>query len=120
MSIKKIGTRKAPGARRRAAAGPAPGTYQLCLYVAGVTTRSTLAIRNIRRICEEHLAGRYKLQVIDIYQQRALAQREQIIAVPTLVKKLPLPLRRFIGDLSAAEHILLGLNLPKPTGDERP
>ena len=81
------------------------------LYIAGLTPRSTLAIQNIRKICEEHLEGRYDLQVVDIYQQPVLAEGEQIIAAPTLVKKLPLPLRRFIGDMSNTERILVGMDL---------
>jgi len=68
---------------------------------------------NIRKICEEHLQGRYDLEVVDISQRPMLAEGEQIIAAPTLIKKLPLPLRRFIGDLSQTERILLGLDLRK-------
>ena len=85
--------------------------YVLRLYVAGLTPRSQMAIKNIKKICEEHLEGRYDLQVIDVYQKPVLARGEQIIAAPTLIKKLPLPLRRFIGDLSDSERILLGLDL---------
>ena len=70
-----------------------------------------MAIRNIKKICDEHLRGRYDLEVIDVYQNPVLAKGEQIIAAPTLIKKLPLPLRRFIGDLSDSERILLGLDL---------
>jgi len=89
--------------------------YVLRLYVAGATPRSTEAIVNIKKICEEHLKGRYKLEVIDIYQQPVLAKGEQIIAAPTLVKKLPLPLRRFIGSMYDVDRILIGLDL-KPKG----
>jgi len=85
--------------------------YVLRLYVTGVTPKSTQAIANIKAICEEHLKGRYELQVIDIYQQPALARDEQIIAAPTLIRKLPLPLRRLVGDLSKTERVLLGLDL---------
>jgi circadian clock protein KaiB len=85
--------------------------YLLKLYVAGATPRSTQAIMNIKRICEEHLAGRYDLAVIDIYQQPVLAKGDQIIAAPTLIKKLPLPLRTFIGTMADAERILVGLDL---------
>ena len=85
--------------------------YVLRLYVAGLTPRSQTAIKNIKKICEEHLNGRYDLEVIDVYQQPVLAKGEQIIAAPTLIKKLPLPLRKFIGDLSDSERILLGLDL---------
>src|SRR5690242_7619831 len=73
--------------------------YLLRLYVAGVTPRSSAAIRNVTTICEEHLKGRYELEIIDLYQQPVLAKGEQIVAAPTLIKKLPEPLRRFIGDL---------------------
>jgi circadian clock protein KaiB len=85
--------------------------YILKLYITGATPRSTKAIMNIRKICEEHLKGRYELEIIDIFQQPVLAKGEQIIAAPTLIKKLPLPLRRFIGDMSDADKILVGLDL---------
>jgi circadian clock protein KaiB len=91
--------------------------YVLRLYVTGSTPRSTLALRNLRAICEEHLHGRYELQVIDVYQRPALARNEQIVATPTLIKVLPSPLRRLIGDLSNEERVLLGLDLrPKDGG----
>ncbi len=89
----------------------APEHYVLRLYVAGMTPRSTQAFAAIKSICEEYLHGAYELEVIDIYQHPQLASDEQIIAVPTLVKKLPPPLRRLIGDLSNLERVLLGLNL---------
>ncbi len=85
--------------------------YILRLYVTGLTPKSTKAIENVRRLCEEHLAGRYELDVIDIYQQPTLAKGEQIIAAPTLIKKLPLPLRKLIGDMSDTDKFLLGLDL---------
>jgi len=85
--------------------------YVLRLYVAGMTPRSQEAIRTVTTICEEHLAGRYDLEVIDLYQQPTLAKGEQIIAAPTLVKKLPQPLRRFIGSMANKEKILVGLDL---------
>jgi len=94
-----------------AAAARANARYVLRLYVTGTTRQSMRAIVNIRTICEEHLQGRYQLEVVDISQQPALAKGEQIIAAPTLIKKLPLPLRRFIGDMSQTERILLGLDL---------
>ena len=92
--------------------------YLMRLYVTGMTPRSTQAIARIKAICEEHLQGRYDLEVIDIYQQPALAKGEQIIATPTLIKKLPFPLRRIVGDLSNKERVLLGLDL-RPV-EERP
>lgn len=85
--------------------------YVLRLYVTGATPRSARAISNIRKICEDHLEGRYDLEVVDISQHPMLAEGEQIIAAPTLIKKLPLPLRRFIGDMSHTDRILLGLDL---------
>jgi circadian clock protein KaiB len=88
-------------------------TYLLRLYVTGSTAQSMRAINNVKKICEEHLQGRYELQVIDLYQQPQLAQGEQIIALPTLIKKLPLPLRRIIGDMSKTERVLVGLDLQR-------
>jgi circadian clock protein KaiB len=89
--------------------------YVLRLYVTGSTARSTAAITNLRKLCEEHLKGHYDLEVIDIYQQPVLAQGEQIIAAPTLIKKLPFPLRKVVGDLSNESRVLMGLDLrPKP------
>jgi circadian clock protein KaiB len=85
--------------------------YVLRLYVAGQTPKSVLAIANIKGICEEYLQGQYELEVIDLYQQPQLAQGEQIIALPTLIRKLPPPLRRIIGDLSNTERVLVGLDL---------
>jgi len=86
-------------------------SYVLILYIAGVTPRSTNAIINIKKICEKYLKGRYELEVIDIYKQPVLAKGEQVLAVPTLIKKLPLPLRKFIGDMSDTERILVGLDM---------
>ena len=85
--------------------------YVLRLYVTGMTPRSTEAFAAIKALCEERLQGRYELEVIDIYQHPQLAIDEQIIAVPTLVKQLPAPLRRLVGDLSNEERVLLGLDL---------
>ncbi len=85
--------------------------YLLRLYVTGTTPKSVRAISNIKEICEEHLAGRYELEVIDLYQKPELARGEQIIAAPTLIKKLPFPLRRLIGDMSNTERVLFGLDL---------
>ena len=85
--------------------------YVLRLYVAGQTSNSTHAIANIKKICEANLHGRYTLEVIDLYQQPQLAKGEQIVAVPTLIKKLPPPLRRLIGDMSNTERVLVGLDI---------
>lgn len=90
---------------------PPAERYVLRLFVTGLTPRSTQALANLKAICEEYLAGRYDLEVIDIYQHPQLAADEQIVAAPTLIKKLPEPLRRFIGDLADTERVLLGLNL---------
>jgi circadian clock protein KaiB len=85
--------------------------FILRLYVAGTSPRSMRAIQNAREICDVHLEGRYDLEVVDIFQQPALAKDDQILAVPTLIKKLPAPLRRFIGDLSDRNVVLVGLDL---------
>lgn len=85
--------------------------YLLRLYIAGMTDKSARAVQNIKKICDENLHGRYELEVIDIYQQPELAHDAQIIAAPMLVKKLPLPLRRLIGDMTNKERILVGLDL---------
>jgi circadian clock protein KaiB len=90
---------------------PAAERYILKLYVTGITTRSARAIENLQNFCEKHLAGRYELQVIDVYQQPELTRSEQIVAIPTLIKKLPLPLRRLIGDMSDEERVLVGLDI---------
>lgn len=84
--------------------------YRLRLFIAGATQRSMNAIQNVRQLCEEQLPGRYQLEIIDIYQQPALARAEQIIATPTLIKRAPLPVRRFIGDLSDTARLLGGLS----------
>ncbi len=91
--------------------------YVLRLYVTGSTPKSMRAVRNIKEICEEHLKGRYELEVIDIYNNPILSRGDQILAAPTLIKKLPLPLRKLIGDMSDTEKVLLGLELkPKKKG----
>ncbi len=90
--------------------------YVLRLYITGSTSRSVLAITNLKKICEEYLEGRYELEVIDLYKKPGLAKGDQIIAAPTLIKKLPLPFRRIIGDMSNKEKVLLGLDLRKSKG----
>jgi circadian clock protein KaiB len=87
------------------------GAWRLRLYVAGKTARCEAAERNLRRVCEEHLAGRYTIEIIDLMEQPTLGQGDQILAVPTLVRKLPTPVRRIIGDLSNTERVLVGLDL---------
>jgi circadian clock protein KaiB len=90
--------------------------YTLRLFVSGMTPRSVRAVGNLRAICDEYLEGRYELDVIDIYQQPVLAKGLQIIAAPTLIKQLPLPMRRIIGDMSNRERVLLGLDLVRSPG----
>ena len=109
----------AAAAFERALAQPPRGSYVLRLYVAGMTRQSLRAVANIKHICEEHMKGRYNLEVIDLYQQPQLAGGEQIIAAPTLIKKLPEPLRRVIGDFSNVERVLVGLDL-RPREGRRP
>ena len=91
------------------------GHYHLRLYVAGQTAKSLTAIANLRRLSDEHLAGRYDIEVIDLLQNPQLAAGDQILAIPTLVRRLPAPLKRIIGDLSNTDRVLLGLDIrPKP------
>ena len=98
-------------APEQASQTPRSERYLLRLYITGMTPRSSRAVDNLRTICDEHLEGRYDLEIIDIYQQPALTKGEQIIAAPTLIKKSPLPMRRLIGDLSNRQRVLRGLDL---------
>ncbi len=91
--------------------GTAPQTWKLKLYIAGQTPRSVAALSNLKKIVDEHLDGRYQIEVIDLLENPQLAKGDQILAVPTLVKDLPLPLRKIIGDLSNTERVLIGLDL---------
>lgn len=105
-------TTKAKSAPRKAVPAKAKAdTYILRLYVAGQTPKSVTAFANLNKICEEHLAGRYKIQVVDLLENPQLARGDQILAIPTLVRKLPLPVRRILGDLSSVERVLIGLDL---------
>ena len=88
--------------------------YVLHLYVTGMTPQSMHAIDNVKKLCEQYLRGRYELEVTDLYKNTKLAEGEQIIAAPTLIKKFPLPIRRVIGDMSKTERILIGLDIKKP------
>ncbi len=99
------------GALEKAARRRAKSKYVLRLYVAGTALKSSLAIRSVTDICEQYLKGRYELEIIDIYRQPASLREEQVIVAPTLLKKLPLPLRRLIGDMANREKVLLGLDL---------
>jgi circadian clock protein KaiB len=121
MDTEKNGSETTDAFEKAIRAAKEPGIYVLRLYVTGTTPNSRRAIDNIRKLCEEYLQGRYELEIIDIYQQPELAKDGQIVAAPTLIKKLPLPLRRFIGDMSRKEKILLGLDLQpktKAAGDD--
>ena len=109
MTKKKL--RDATRAFKRSLVSPLEKHFVLRLYITGTTPQSVRAIANIKKLCEEHLKGHYELEVIDLYQQPQLAQGEQIIATPTLIKLLPPPLRRIIGDLSNTECVLAGLDL---------
>lgn len=102
----------------RAAARKSKIRYVLRLYVTGMTPNSTRAIENLRAICDEYLPDRYDLEIIDIYQHPVLMQGEQIIAAPTLIKKLPEPMRHLVGDMSDRERVLLGLDLKHRGKDE--
>ena len=104
------------GARGTKASKAKSDTYVLRLYIAGQTPKSVAALANLKQICEEHLAGRYTLQVVDLLENPKLARGDQILAIPTLVRKLPLPMRRIIGDLSNTERVLVGLDLRSKSG----
>ena len=109
------GTRKskASGAMAHPGSKARPPRYVLRLFVSGPSLKSALAVENIKRICEQHLKDRYDLEVIDIYQQPNLARHEQIVAVPTLIKQQPPPVRRLIGDLSNLKKALVALDLER-------
>jgi circadian clock protein KaiB len=102
-----------------AGAGSAPGRtrdgegelYDLRLYIAGQTRKSITALANLRRLCDEHLAGQYRIEIIDLMEHPEQAQHDQILAIPTLVRRLPEPIKRIIGDLSNQERVLVGLNV---------
>jgi circadian clock protein KaiB len=104
-----------PTTKAKAVAAPTAGAQTECwtlrLYVAGRTARCISAEENLRRVCEEHLPGRYSIEVVDLMENPTLAQGDQILAIPTLVRKLPTPVRRIIGDLSNTERVLVGLDL---------
>ena len=109
---------QSPDFERRNRRGNKAQMYHLRLYISGASARSTRAVLNIKLLCEEHLRNRYVLEVVDIYQQPERAREGQVVASPTLVKHLPLPIRRFIGDLSNKEKLLLGLDVrPSQSND---
>jgi circadian clock protein KaiB len=105
---------KSRAATIEAVKGKKPGHWILRLYVAGETARSLTAFSNLKKICEEHLANRHSIEVIDLSKQPELAQNDQIVALPTLVRKLPTPIRRVIGDLSNLDRVLVGMDLKSP------
>jgi len=96
-----------------------PDFWQLRLYVAGQTPKSLVAFANLKKICEEHLAGCYRIEIIDLLENPTLAKGDQILAIPTLVRKLPEPVRKIIGDLSNTERVLVGLDLRPLLDEER-
>lgn len=110
--------RDAQAELEKAFASSGKNKFVLRLVIAGTTRRSNAAVANLKAICDKYLPGRYELEVIDIYQQPELAEGLQVIAAPTLVKRLPLPLRKIVGDLSQADRILLALGLPPETKEE--
>ena len=113
-----MSAKRTPRARTTRKSATAGDFYDLRLYVAGQTSRSVAALANLRKICKEHLAGRYRIRVIDLLEKPQLARGDQILALPTLVRKLPEPIRKLVGDLSDTERALVGLDLrPRsPTG----
>jgi circadian clock protein KaiB len=119
----KAKTRKPPFSRTsRGKASPkgappkgSPAKYDLCLYVAGNTQKSSVALANLKRICAEHLGGEYTIKVIDLLKNPALARGDQILAIPTLVRRLPVPIRKIIGDLSDTQRVLVGLDVKPHT-----
>ncbi len=113
MAKKKSTTEKSTAGFDRAISESKSEKYILRLFIAGTTNKSVLALTNLKKICEEYLEGRYELEVIDLYQSPVLAADEQIIAAPTLIKQLPLPFRRIIGDMSNVEKVLMGLEIKK-------
>ena len=109
--MKKSPAKKAVARKRLSASKRKPAKYDLCLYVAGNTEKSSNALRNLKRICGEHLGGEYRVKVIDLLKNPALARGDQILAIPTLVRRLPSPIRKIIGDLSDTNRVLVGLDV---------
>jgi circadian clock protein KaiB len=111
MTAKKRPTKSNSGPKTAGATAPGIPAYDLKLYVAGQTPRSVQAFANLKRICDEHLSGRYRIHIIDLLKHPELARGDQILAIPTLVRTLPQPVRKIIGDLSNQERVLVGLDL---------
>jgi len=104
--------RRAASSRRKA--GPEADIWLLRLYIAGQTPRSLTALSNLKKLCEDHLTGRYEIEIIDLSKQPELGQKDQIVALPTLIRKLPEPIKRVIGDLSNHERVRVGIDLFNP------
>ena len=117
MPLKKS-TSKSTARKLRPIEGAKPSKWLLRLYVAGNTPNSIAAFANLKEICEGHLGGQYKIEVIDLFENPTLAKGDQIVAIPTLVRRLPFPVKKIIGDLSNRERVLVGLDL-KPTSSAR-
>ena len=117
--MKKNGKRRSSSARAHAARKRQLDFYELRLYVAGQTSRSIAALENLKAICEEHLQGRYSIEVVDLLKHPQLAKGDQILALPTLVRRLPEPIRKLVGDLSNTDSALVGLDL-RPKRGTRP
>ncbi len=98
--------------------GPGPETWQLRLYIAGQTAKALAAIANLQRICDQRLKGRYTIEVVDLLKNPTLARGDQILAIPTLVRKLPPPVKKILGDLSSEERVLVGLDLRRRTEEQ--
>lgn len=113
-----VTVKKRVPAKKRAARSKRTALWELRLYVAGMTPTSIRAFENLKKLCEEHLQGLYRIHVIDLLESPKLAHGDQIIAVPTLVRRLPTPVKKIIGDLSNAERVLVGLDL-RPAGSWR-
>jgi circadian clock protein KaiB len=111
MTAKTLAATGSPRKVKPAAPAKQADAFVLRLYVAGQTPKSLLAFANLKKLCEEHLAGRYQIEVIDLLVDPQLARGDQILAIPTLVRKLPVPVRKIIGDLSDTERVLIGLDL---------
>lgn len=110
-TTRKAVTKTRPVAKKRPSTRQNPNFWELRLYVAGQTPKSLTAFSNLKRICEEHLKGKYRIEVIDLLENPKLASGDQILAIPTLVRRLPQPLKKIIGDLSDQERVLVGLDL---------
>ena len=102
---------RAPAKASRTGPAPGPAEWSLRLYTAGQSPKSLRALENLKRICEEHLEGRYHIEVVDLLKQPHLARGDQIFAIPTLVRQLPVPIKQILGDLSSTERALVGLDL---------